>query len=114
MPARSRSARSPAPSGLRSTTACSRSSPSSAGRIQHEDTKAQRPQSLWTVMPALAGYNPMGMRSVALLLLLVQSQDPEVQISKLLSGIQQLLKDPVKNADELDRRYAAIGKWVAV
>ncbi len=54
------------------------------------------------------------MASVLLLLLLAQSRDPEVQISKTLSGIQGLLQDPIKNADELDRRFAAIGKWLAV
>jgi len=53
------------------------------------------------------------MQSVALLLLLVQPREPELQISKTLSGIQGLLQDPLKNADELDRRYAAIGKWAA-
>ena len=47
-------------------------------------------------------------------LLLAQPQEPEFQIAKTLSGLQALLLDPIKNADELDRRYAAIGKWLAV
>lgn len=47
-------------------------------------------------------------------LLLAQPQEPEFQIAKTLSGIQGLLQDPIRNAEELDRRFAAISKWLAV
>ena len=49
---------------------------------------------------------------IAIGLLLVLLQDPSVstQANKLVSGLRSLQADPIKNADELDRRFLALKK----
>lgn len=47
---------------------------------------------------------------IAGFLLLLQGSPADGEAAKLLSGVQSLLSDPVKNAEELDRRYLALKK----
>jgi len=44
-------------------------------------------------------------------MLFLFAQDPAAaEVGKLLAGVEALLADPVKNADELDRRFVAVSK----
>lgn len=52
------------------------------------------------------GYNEFDMLLLALLLV----QDADTEAAKLLAPVQGLMGDPLKNAEELDRRFEALRK----
>jgi hypothetical protein len=45
-----------------------------------------------------------------LLIALLLTQDPAAEINRLVSGLEALYADSIRNADELDRRYVALSK----
>jgi len=44
--------------------------------------------------------------------LLVQAPNPDAEADKLLAGIQTLMNDPIRNAEEIDRRFTAAKKLI--